>query len=299
MSLQQGQQPSQPVFRFAPSPNGVLHLGHAHSALLNHDRAVAAGGRFLLRIEDIDTERCKPEFEQAIYDDLAWLGIDWERPVRRQSEHFADYRAALARLTEAGLVYPSFLSRGELRGIIADAEATGRHWPHDPDGVPLYPDTDRNLSKRERARRMKAGGAVAWRLDMGKATEAAGARLTWDERGAGPEGETGKLRARPELWGDVVLARKDVPTSYQLSVVVDDALQGITEVVRGRDLFHATSVQRLLQTLLGLPAPAYFHHELVLGPDGRKLSKSQRDTGIAALRATGATPADIRRMVGL
>ena len=290
---------SQPVFRFAPSPNGALHLGHAHSALLNFERAKAVGGRFLLRIEDIDTERCTPEFERGIYEDLAWLGIEWEAPVRRQSEHFSEYQAALRRLVDAGLAYPAFLSRGDVRGIIAEAEARGEHWPHDPDGVPLYPGEDRDLSKRTRARRMKSGDAYAWRLDMEKAIAAAGRRLYWEERGAGPEGETGRLRARPELWGDVVLARKDVPTSYQLSVVVDDALQGVTEVVRGRDLFHATSVQRLLQTLLELPAPAYFHHELVMGPDGRKLSKSQRDTGLKTLREGGVSPAEIRTMVGL
>lgn len=288
-----------PVFRFAPSPNGALHLGHAHSALVNFDRAQAAGGRFLLRIEDIDTARCTPEFEQGIYDDLAWLGIEWETPVRRQSEHFADYAAALDRLVARGLVYPAFLSRGEVRGLIAEAEAKGQHWPHDPDGVPLYPGTDRDLSKRARARRIGAGDPFAWRLDMERAVEAAGGPLLWQERGMGPEGETGPLRAEPELWGDVVLARKDVPTSYQLSVVVDDALQGVSEVVRGRDLFHATSVQRLLQALLELPAPAYFHHELVMGPDGRKLSKSFRDTGLKALREAGATPAQVRGMVGL
>lgn len=288
---------SQPVFRFAPSPNGALHLGHAHSALLNHDRARAAGGRFLLRIEDIDVARCTPEFEQGIYDDLAWLGIAWEEPVRRQSEHFSEYRAALDRLVAADLVYPAFLSRGEMRGIIAEAEARGERWPHDPDGVPLYPVAERRLSKRARARRLKAGEPHAWRLDMDKALAAAPAQLGWEERGAGPEGESGRLPARPELWGDVVLARRDMPTSYQLSVVVDDALQGVTEVVRGRDLFHATSVQRLLQALLGLPEPAYFHHGLITGADGRKLSKSQRDTGLKALREAGVTPRQVRAMV--
>ena len=290
---------SQPAFRFAPSPNGELHLGHAHSALLNQDRARAAGGRLLLRIEDIDTARCTPEFEQGIYDDLAWLGVAWEKPPRRQSEHFGEYRAALDRLIGAGLVYPSFLSRGELRGIIAEQEAKGEHWPHDPDGAPLYPAMERTLSKRERARRIKSGAPYAWRLDMDAALDALDGPLFWEERGAGPEGETGRLEAHPELWGDVVIARKEVPTSYQLSVGVDDALQGITEVVRGRDLFHATSVQRLLQQLLGLASPAYFHHELVLGPDGRKLSKSFRDTGLKALRAAGVSPAEVRRMVGL
>jgi glutamyl-Q tRNA(Asp) synthetase len=290
---------SRPVFRFAPSPNGELHLGHAHSALLNFERARAANGRFLLRIEDIDTTRCTPQFERQIYEDLAWLGIEWEQPVRRQSEHFDDYRAALDTLVEAELVYPAFMSRGEVRGAIAEEEAAGRHWPHDPDGVPLYPGLDRAMSQRERRRRIDAGEAFAWRLDKAAALDRIGPGIFWEERGAGPEGESGHVRADPAQWGDVVLARKEVPTSYHLSVVVDDAIQDIAEVVRGRDLFHATSVQRLLQELLGLTPPAYFHHELILGEDGRKLSKSRRDTGIAALRAAGMTPADIRRMVGL
>lgn len=290
---------SRPVFRFAPSPNGELHLGHAHSALLNHDRAQAAGGRFLLRIEDIDTARCTPEFEQQIYEDLAWLGIGWEEPVRRQSEHFDDYRAALDELIAQELVYPAFMSRGEVRGHIAEQEAAGRHWPHDPDGVPWYPGLDRRLSQRERRRRIASGEPFAWRLDMEEAVARAVGPIHWEERGCGPEGQTGRIRAEAREWGDVVLARKDVPTSYHLSVVVDDALQGITEVVRGVDLFFATAVQRLLQELMGFSPPAYFHHPLVLGEDGRKLSKSRRDTGIAVLRAAGMTPGDIRRMVGL
>lgn len=290
---------SRPVFRFAPSPNGELHLGHAHSALLNHERARAAGGRFLLRIEDIDTARCTPEFERQIYGDLTWLGIKWEVPARRQSEHFSDYQAALDGLVAEELVYPAFMSRGEVRGHIADEEAAGHHWPHDPDGVPLYPGLDRKLSKRERRRRMDSGDPFAWRLDMAAAAQRAGGPIFWEELGSGPEGETGRIRAEPSQWGDVVLARKDVPTSYHLSVVVDDALQGVTDVVRGRDLFLATSVQRLLQELMGLSPPAYFHHELIMGDDGRKLSKSRRDTGISALRAAGMTPRDIRRMVGL
>ena len=290
---------SRPVFRFAPSPNGELHLGHAHSALLNYERAQEAGGRFLLRIEDIDTARCTPEFERQIYEDLAWLGLKWEEPVRRQSEHFDDYRAALDGLIAEELVYPAFMTRGEVRGAIAEEEAAGRHWPHDPDGVPLYPGLDRQLSRRERRRRMEGGDPFAWRLDMEEAVARMRGPIFWEEKGGGPEGETGRIRADPSEWGDVVLARKDVPTSYHLSVVVDDALQGVTEVVRGRDLFFATSVQRLLQELLGFSPPAYFHHELIMGDDGRKLSKSRRDTGIAALRAAGMTPADIRRMVGL
>lgn len=288
-----------PVFRFAPSPNGRLHLGHAYSALLNHDMAREAGGRFLLRIEDIDTTRCRPEFEAGIFEDLAWLGVEWEEPVRRQSEHFDDYRAALERLADAEIVYPAFMSRGEIRAHILDEEGSGRPWPRDPDGAPLYPALDRRLPAAERRRRIAEGAPFAWRLDMAAALAHAGEPVFWSEAGHGPAGETGKVEANPQAWGDVVLARREVPTSYHLAVVVDDAVQGITHVVRGRDLFHATAVHRLLQEVLGLPAPAYVHHDLVLGPDGRKLSKSLQDTAIAALRAAGSTQADIRRMVGL
>lgn len=289
---------TRPVLRFAPSPNGELHLGHAYSALLNADFATELDGRLLLRIEDIDTARCTPQFEAGIFRDLAWLGFSWEEPVRRQSDHFDDYRAALERLIGEGLVYPSFMSRGEARAVIAEAQADGADWPLDPDGVALFPTAERRLSERERRRRIGDGEPHSWRLD----TDAALARtgpLTWEEFGAGPAGETGTIDANPAAWGDVIVARKETPTSYHLSVVVDDALQGITHAVRGRDLFHATGVQRLLQTLLGLPAPAYCHHDLILGEDGRKLSKSLGDTSLAVLRAAGLTPSDIRRMVGL
>ncbi|MBX9465429.1 MAG: tRNA glutamyl-Q(34) synthetase GluQRS [Aquamicrobium sp.] len=287
------------VFRFAPSPNGELHLGHAYSALLNARLARETGGRLLLRIEDIDIGRCTPEFEEAIYRDLAWLGIEWEEPVRRQSDHFADYAEALDRLIDAGLAYPSFMSRGEARAMIVEAEATGREWPRDPDGAPLFPTAERGLSSRERRARIDEGEPFAWRLDIEAALAHVAHPILWDEQGSGPTGETGRITADPGAWGDVVIARKEVPTSYHLAVVVDDALQGITHVVRGRDLFHATAVQRLLQELLGLSAPVYLHHDLVLGDDGRKLSKSRKDTGLAALRAAGLTPADIARMIGL
>lgn len=286
-----------PVFRFAPSPNGVLHLGHALSAFLNADMARAVGGRLLLRIEDIDATRCRPDYEAAIYEDLAWLGIVWEEPVRRQSEHFADYRAALDKLQATGLVYPSFESRAEIMALVARREMQAR-WPRDPDGAPLYPGTARTMDADERAHRITSGAPYALRLDMSAAL-ARVRHLTWAETGAGPDGETGSIAAAPAAWGDVVLARKDVPTSYHLAVVVDDAAQGVTDVVRGRDLFHATSVHRLLQALLGLPAPRYHHHRLLLDANGRKLSKSTRATGLRELRAQGLTARDIRRLTGL
>jgi glutamyl-Q tRNA(Asp) synthetase len=286
-----------PVFRFAPSPNGYLHLGHALSALINFEMARAAGGRLLLRIEDIDAARCRPEFEQAIYQDLAWLGIGWEQPVRRQSEHFDDYRAALARLEALGLLYPSFESRGEIARRVAEREQRAP-WPRDPDGAPLYPGTARALSRAGRERRVAAGEPYALRLDMAAAIARTGA-LTWNESGAGPGGETGVLAADPKIWGDVVVARKETPTSYHLAVVLDDARQDVTHVVRGQDLFWATAVHRLLQALLDLPAPLYHHHRLLLDADGQKLSKSTRATALRSLREGGASPGDIRRLVGL
>ncbi len=283
-----------PVFRFAPSPNGYLHLGHALSALLNADMAAAVGGRLLLRIEDIDETRCRPEYEAAIYEDLAWLGIAWEQPVRRQSEHYDDYRAALGKLEAMGLVYPSFESRAEIAALVAAREPC----PRDPDGAPLYPGDAKSMPAAERQTRMTSGEPYALRLDMHAALTRAG-KLTWTETGGGPSGETGAIVADPSAWGDVIFARKETPTSYHLSVVVDDAAQGVTDVVRGRDLFHSTSVHRLLQVLLGLPTPRYHHHRLILDADGKKLSKSTAATGLRELRAKGATPADIRRLVGL
>jgi len=292
---------SGPVFRFAPSPNGYLHLGHALSALINFDMARATGGRLLLRIEDIDRTRCLPEYEAAIYEDLAWLGIAWEEPVRRQSEHFDDYRTALAKLEALGLVYASFESRAEMAALVADHEAMGaphEPWQRDPDGAPLYPGTAKSLSSVERQRRIDAGAPYALRLDMAAALARAGA-LEWAETGEGPGGETGAVAAAPGAWGDVVLARKETPTSYHLSVVVDDALQGVTQVMRGQDLFWSTSVHRLLQALLGQPVPTYYPPRLVLDSDGRKLSKSTQATALRALRQDGAKPVTIRQMVGL
>ena len=286
-----------PVFRFAPSPNGYLHLGHAFSALLNFDLARQAGGRLLLRIEDIDATRCKPEFEDAIYQDLAWLGIAWETPVRRQSDHLAGYRDAIETLVAQGLVYPSFESRAEIARLVAQKE-TKAPWPRDPDGVPLYPGTARRLAPDERERLLQTGAPYALRLDMLAACARVG-DLHWIEKSEGPKHETGTVVARPGDWGDVILARKETPSSYHLAVVIDDALQGVTEVVRGRDLFWSTSVHRLLQRLLGLREPAYRHHHLVLDDAGQKLAKSTRATALRDLRAAGATPAEIRRLVGL
>jgi glutamyl-Q tRNA(Asp) synthetase len=272
------------IFRFAPSPNGYLHLGHAYSALLNAELARAAGGRLLLRIEDIDETRCRPEYETAIYEDLRWLGLTWDEPVRRQSDHYGDYRAALAKLD--ALIYPSFESRAEIART-----ATGR----DPDGAPLYSGAGKSLSAAERQRRIDAGEPYALRLDMNAALARTGP-LQWNEDGKSIDADPA---ASPQLWGDVVLARKETPTSYHLSVVVDDAAQGVTDIVRGHDLYHSTSVHRLLQALLGLPAPRYKHHRLILDDRGRKLSKSTQATGLRELRAQGKTPVDIRRMVGL
>ena len=285
----------QPVFRFAPSPNGYLHLGHALSALIDFEMVREMGGRFLLRIEDIDTTRCRPEFETAIYEDLAWLGITWEEPVRRQSENLDVYQRALTRLEAEGLVYPSFESRGEIAQYVAQHSHVP--WPHDPDGAPLYPGLSKKLGPEERKRRMESE-PYALRLDMNAALARAGA-LTWVETGADPKQDHETRMAEPEKWGDVVLARKDTPTSYHLSVVMDDAAQGVTHVVRGQDLYQATSVHRVLQALLGLHAPLYHHHRLIFDAEGKKLSKSTRATALRELREQGKTPADIRRIVGL
>jgi glutamyl-Q tRNA(Asp) synthetase len=291
-----GRDDEMPIFRFAPSPNGFLHLGHALSALLNHDMARRAGGRLLLRIEDIDPARCRPEFEQAIYEDLAWLGIEWDRPVRRQSEHFDDYRAALDRLEDEGLVYPAFESRAEIARLVAAHEAeTGNPWPNDPDDAPLYPGSIDAMSSAECERR-RVAEPFALRLALAKALARVDRPLTWREMSGD---QVRLIAARPERWGDAILGRKETPASYHLAVVLDDALQGVTDVVRGLDLYESTAMHRLLQELLGLPAPVYRHHRLVLDKDGRKLAKRDPSTTLRDLRAAGWTPADVRRTVGL
>lgn len=274
------------VTRFAPSPTGYLHLGHAHAALFAWRRARDAGGRFLLRIEDIDATRCREEFADAILEDLAWLGIDWDGAVRRQSECFADYRAALERLDGMGVIYPCFCTRAAIRAEIARAGSA----PHGPEG-PIYPGTCRSGSAQERARRRAAGETFALRLDVARALARAG-ELTWmDER-------AGTVRADPASHGDVVLARKETPTSYHLAVTVDDALQGVTVVTRGADLFAATHIHRLLQALLDLPVPRYHHHRLLTDADGRRYAKRDRALTIRALRDAGSSPGEVRAMAG-
>ena len=281
--------------RFAPSPTGHLHLGHAFSALTAFEAARTAGGRFLLRIEDIDATRARPQFEAAILEDLAWLGLEWETPVRRQSEHMADYRSVLDRLRAEGLIYRCFRTRRE----VLDAIASAPHGPgEDADGGvfragPLPPEAE--------AARLASGQPFAWRLSL----DAASRRLcgfdalAFTETGAGPQGEHGRLPADPTQAGDVILARKDVGVAYHLAVVVDDALQGVSEVIRGIDLFAATHIQRLLQALLGLPAPLYRHHRLLLGTDGKRLAKRNGAPALRELGAQGVTPAEVRDRLGL
>lgn len=279
-----------PTFRFAPSPNGYLHLGHAYSALLNAALAQERHGRFLVRIEDIDTTRCTPERAEACLRDLQWLGLRWEEPVRFQSRHFDDYAAALTRLRTSGLLYPCFCTRNDV------AAASTRQ---DPDGAPVYPGTCKHLGADTVAQRMAAHMPHCWRLDMERATARTDATALHYRRFNPHMGETAQVMAQPQRWGDAVLARKETPTSYHLSVVVDDALQGVTHVVRGEDLEAATCLHRLLQALLNLPCPDYYHHPLVKTPTGDKLSKSKGHEALQDLRAQGATPADIRRMLGL
>ena len=283
------------MLRFAPSPNGALHLGHALSALVTFEMATRLGGRFLLRIEDIDAARTREAFVNAILEDLAWLGLIWETPVLRQSQHFPAYAAAAQKLVFMGLLYPCFATRAEIL-------AAARPGAVDPEGAPLYPGLCRQLDAGEIERRKAAGQPFAMRLHMDRALrliEERGAmhRLAFTEIDDG--GRQQRIAANPACWGDVVIQRRDVPTSYHLSVVVDDARQGVTHVTRGRDLFAATAVHRLLQILLGLPEPLYHHHRLVTDAEGRKLAKSAGDVGLDQLRARGATPAEIGRLVGI
>src|SRR5262245_7660363 len=274
------------VTRFAPSPTGFLHIGHAASALAGWTAAKQAGGRFLLRVEDIDNKRCRPVFEAAIHEDLAWLGLDWEQPVRRQSEHMVDYRSALQRLEAHGIIYPCFCSRKEIQAEIAAAA----HAPHGPEG-PLYPGTCRSLPEDARAERIERGDPYALRIDAAKAAEMAGP-LTWQEQSMGP------VEVDPLLLGDAVLARRDVATSYHLAVTVDDGIQGVTLVTRGQDLFHATHLHRLLQALLDLPVPAYRHHPLLKNEQGERLSKRDGALALRQMRSDGLSAFEVRKRAG-
>ncbi len=274
--------------RFAPSPTGPLHLGHAYAALFAHEEARSAGGQFLLRMEDIDVTRARPEYEQAIFEDLHWLGLSWEQPVRRQSEHFADYRTALARLDSLGVLYPCFCTRKEIQEEIARAGSA----PHGPEG-PIYPGTCRKLSADEVAARKAAGRDYALRLDLQKSMELATSELEWHDL------THGSFIADPSFLGDVVLARKETPTSYHLAVVVDDTAQDITLVTRGEDLLSATHINSMLQALLHLPVPQWQHHKLINDEQGRRLAKRDHARSLRTLREQGWTPQQIREFVGV
>jgi glutamyl-Q tRNA(Asp) synthetase len=274
------------VTRFAPSPTGCLHLGHAHAALYAARAAGDDGGRFLIRIEDIDAGRCRPEFESAIYEDLAWLGLAWETPVRRQSDHMGEYADALARLDAMGMLYPCFCTRADIRREIERAGGA----PHGVDG-PVYPGICRNLDAGERVDRIAGGEPYALRLDVGRASEVTGP-LRWHDR------RRGELVADLARHGDVVLARKDIPASYHLAVACDDHAQGVTLVTRGEDLLTATDIHRLLQALLGLAVPEYAHHGLLTDDVGRRLAKRDSALTIRALRDAGHSPAAVRAMAG-
>lgn len=282
------QKSSQPILRFAPSPNGLLHLGHAYSALYTWQAASLLGGTALLRIEDIDAERSKPQFAAAIFRDLAWLGLDWPEPVMLQSRRMDIYAAAGNRLRDQRLLYPCFCSRSQIAAV-----ATAR----DPDGAPLYPGTCRHLDRGEQIDRLERGDPVQFRLDTGAAIDRVG-MLTFTTVGPLVTDRPQIRYARPERWGDVVLQRKGTPTSYHLSVVVDDAAQGVTHVTRGRDMEAATDIHALLQMLLGLPSPIYHFHRLILDDDGHKLSKSKGSQSLADLRTQGWTPEDVKRALG-
>ena len=279
------------ITRFAPSPSGYLHLGHAFAALFAHEATAREHGRFLLRIEDIDATRCRPEYEAAIAEDLAWLGLTWDGPVLRQSERSGAYAAAIDRLRDLDVLYPCFCTRAAIRAEIAGSASA----PHGPEG-PLYPGTCRAIARGEQVKRVAAGEQHALRLDVHRAVALVAARggptLTWRDRAAGV------VACAPEALGDVVLARREIGVSYHLAVTVDDAFQGVTLVTRGADLFHATHVHRLLQAVLELPVPEYHHHRLIAGADGRRLATRDGATALRALRAAGRTAVDVRREIG-
>lgn len=283
-----------PITRFAPSPTGFLHLGHGLAAISAFDAARENGakGKFLLRIEDIDTSRARPEFEAAIFADLEWLGLEWETPVRRQSEHMSDYQAAIGKLQKMGLLYPCFCTRAEIMAEIEQSPSAPHLLTNGPDG-PLYPGTCRKLDNEMVEEKLANGTPYALRLDMQKALAMAHGPLTWTDT------NKGEIVARPEIFGDVVLARKDIPASYHLAVTIDDHLQEVSMVTRGEDLFPATHIHRLIQALLMLDVPIYRHHRLITDENGNRLAKREKATTLKSLRESGYSPGDIRKMVGI
>ncbi len=281
--------PSKPILRFAPSPNGYLHLGHAYSALVTEKIAKKLGGTWLLRIEDIDKERSRPDFIEAIYQDLNWLGLAWSKPVLRQSSRMGAYNLVVKKLEKPGLLYPCFCTRKQIR------ENSGTKT--DPDGAPLYSGTCKNLSEREVAKNFAGEIPVQYRLHMDKAMSLTGA-LTFQQLPADLVSDISIVKCFPERWGDIVIVRKDIPTSYHLSVVVDDAFQNITHVTRGKDLLKATDVHRVLQSLLGLPEPIYFHHELIEDDQQKKLAKSANSRSLQEIRQSGKSGAQVRAQLG-
>jgi glutamyl-Q tRNA(Asp) synthetase len=284
--LKGAKKPKKFVTRFAPSPTGLLHIGHAYSALLAYSQAQVNGGDFLLRIEDIDQVRCRPEFVDAIFEDLTWLGLKWREPVRVQSEHFADYRNALQTLKDRGVAYPCFCTRKDIQKEISRAPSA----PHGPDGV-IYPGTCRTITETQATARIEAGHTHAWRLNLSAALAITGDNLIWNDE------IRGEIDAAPNLLGDIILARKDTPTSYHLSVVCDDALQHITHVIRGEDLFHATHIHVVLQHLLGLPTPLYHHHKLLTDSDGKRFAKRNKAKTLAQIRADGVDAETLVRSI--
>lgn len=295
---------AQPIFRFAPSPTGYLHLGHAYAALYNQKICRMHNGKMLLRLENTDLSRCKPEFEDAIIEDLQWIGFEWEGEIRRQSDQFADYREVLTKLINEGFIYPSFMSRGEIRKFIKQLEASGKQWPRDPDGAPLYPGNERSDDKQSRYKRSQSTEDFAWRLDNSAARnwldDNEVRQPDWQEMNLADD--QFNYRSEPcdlSQWGDVVLARKNIPARYHLACVIDDGLQQITHVVRGKDIYHATAIHRALQEILNIAAPIYCHHILILDEEGRKLSKRDKDTSIRALRESGMSVDEVHEKIGL
>lgn len=297
----------QPVFRFAPSPNGALHLGHAYSALLNFELAKRMNGRFLIRLEDIDVTRCTKERITQMLEDLHWLGLEWEEPILSQSSRFAAYHKKLQNLKDKGLIYPSHASRNDIKKAVLkakeDKEKAAHHtWPNDPDGAPLYP--RHLLHHKEDPTNQPDNMPPAWRLDMAKVLTKYPQlhTITWSDIGYNPDPEISIHNQRhmdPQQWGDVILSRKDCPTSYHLAVTLDDAIQDITHIVRGQDLFWATGLHRLLQHLFALPEPRYFHHQLFNNEKGEKLSKSCKDISLKALRDQNHSLDDIKAAIQL